>query len=111
MVGYFETYYGVDLPNARPPCNVLALCNRNEVKPLFLPSDHECSFTCLARNSGCIDWKLSTCAPNAVTLLAESDKTQRIPYLTQWNASPVDPATARPHFNGVLAVYSLLYRG
>ncbi|MDN7698628.1 WYL domain-containing protein [Burkholderia semiarida] len=41
LVGYFATYYGLDLPNARPPRHILALRNRDEVKALFLPSNHE----------------------------------------------------------------------
>ena len=41
LVGYFATYYGLDLPDARPPRHVLTLRNRDELKPLFLPPNHE----------------------------------------------------------------------
>lgn len=41
LVGYFATYYGLDLPDARPPRHVLTLRNRDELKPLFLPTNHE----------------------------------------------------------------------
>lgn len=41
LVGYFVTHYGLDLPNAQPPRHVLTLRNRDELKPLFLPSGQE----------------------------------------------------------------------
>jgi len=58
LVGYFPTYYGLDLPNAHPPRHVLTLRNRDELKPLCSPPQiTSSSLARLARSGGGIDWK------------------------------------------------------